>query len=85
MAGHTTEPRDLRPRLEADAPLRRLREDAPGEASPIHDRKTGLSARPAAVLCRGAGKTNRVFFFTMVAIIAAAIAIFLILHPQPGN
>lgn len=30
-------------------------------------------------------KTSRVFFFVMAAIIAFAIAVFLILHPRPGG
>lgn len=77
MAGSATEPRDI---PECAGP-----EHAP-QASPGHE--PGRWEREAEEHHRHTGpedavtKSSRIYFFIMLAIIAAAIAVFLILRPQ---
>ena len=82
MDTRSAEPCDPRPQLEADAPLRRER-SVPDQTA---DRTSLSSSGPAESGHEdSATKTSRVYFFIMAAIIALAIAIFLILHPQAGD
>jgi len=82
MDSRFTEPRDLRPQQEADAPLRREHLKT-GETAGREE----LASDSRAESCHGdsATKSSRVYFFIMAAIITLAIAIFLILHPQAGD
>jgi hypothetical protein len=81
MDGRFTEPRDLRPQADADPPLRRDRvtqeSNSVGQPNPAGHREMSHE--------NSATKSSRVFFFVMAAIIALAIAVFLILHPQAGD
>jgi hypothetical protein len=85
MAGQFTEPRDLRPQAETDAPLRRLRDDASPEAKPPGRWVRESESHAKTGHEDSVTKSCRVYFFIMAAIIAAAIAVFLILHPQAGD
>ena len=85
MDSRSTEPRDLRPQLESDAPLRRERSasDEVGEATGRTELRSPGHAESGHE--DSVTKSSRVFFFVMAAIIALAIAVFLVLHPQAGD
>ena len=83
MNSFGTDPRDLRPRLEADAPLRRDRSTEESAAAGPSYLKTKRQVATSPE--NSAAKASRVFFFVIAAIIALAIAVFLILHPQAGD
>ena len=78
----STEPRDLRPRTETDASLRRdrapIESQSPSRVEAKDDHSRGEREDAAT-------RSSRVYFFVMAAIIALAIAVFLILHPQAGD
>jgi len=84
MAGDATQPRDLRPQPEADAPVRREDTDHPVESGPGRWEREAEAPHESGPE-DSATKSSRIYFFILAAIIAAAIAVFLILHPQAGD
>ena len=85
MNERSSEPYDLRPWPQTDAPLRRSQDNrSPEAASPSrleHESESHVEKGHEDSVT----KSSRVYFFIMAAIIAAAIAVFLILHPQAGD
>jgi hypothetical protein len=84
MSDQSAEPRDLRPRPEADAPLRH-RQDPSQEPAPVGRWEREAESPGESGPENTVTKTSRVFVFVMAAIIVLAIAAFLILHPQAGD
>lgn len=81
MAAPATEPRDLQPEREPESarPSGTQPHLVPGrwEREGKESRQVDSDSTTA--------RTSRTLFFVMMGIIAAAIALFLILHPQPGD
>jgi hypothetical protein len=81
MAAPETQPRDLHPDL---VPERTHTPDE-GEHSPGRWEREAEAAHHEAGPEDSATKSSRIYFFIILAIIIAGIAVFLILHPQGGD
>jgi hypothetical protein len=80
MAAPETQPRDLHPDL---VPERTHTPDE-GEHSPGRWEREAVAHHEAGPE-DSATKSSRIYFFIILAIIIAGIAVFLILHPQGGD